>query len=58
MMAGIDRSGGEIIIPIDADLQNYPADIPLLREKIDRGFDVCSGWRKKRANVDGQVWIR
>jgi glycosyltransferase involved in cell wall biosynthesis len=48
MMAGIDHAKGEIIIPIDADLQNDPADIPLLLEKIDEGYDVCSGWRKFR----------
>jgi glycosyltransferase involved in cell wall biosynthesis len=48
MMAGIDFAQGEIIIPIDADLQNDPADIPLLLQKIDEGFDVVSGWRKHR----------
>lgn len=48
MMAGIDSARGEIIIPIDADLQNDPADIPLLLQKIDEGFDVVSGWRKHR----------
>ncbi len=46
--AGIDFSQGEIIIPIDADLQNDPADIPKFLEKIDEGFDVVSGWRKDR----------
>ena len=48
MMAGIDHAKGEIIIPIDADLQNDPADIPHLLAKIDEGYDVCSGWRKHR----------
>lgn len=48
MMAGIDFATGEIIIPIDADLQNDAHDIPLLLQKIDKGYDVCSGWRKKR----------
>ena len=48
MMAGIDYSSGEIIVPIDSDLQNDPRDIPLLLEKIDEGFDVVSGWRKDR----------
>ncbi|MBN1760252.1 MAG: glycosyltransferase family 2 protein [Chitinispirillaceae bacterium] len=48
MMAGIDHANGTIIIPIDADLQNDPADIPRLLEKIDEGYDVCSGWRRKR----------
>jgi glycosyltransferase involved in cell wall biosynthesis len=48
MMAGIDFSAGEIIVPMDADLQNDPADIPNLLSKLDEGYDVCSGWRKKR----------
>jgi glycosyltransferase involved in cell wall biosynthesis len=46
--AGIDFSKGDIIIPIDADLQNNPADIPKLIEKIEEGYDVVSGWRKNR----------
>jgi glycosyltransferase involved in cell wall biosynthesis len=48
MMAGIDYASGEIIIPIDADLQNDPEDIPRLIAKLDEGYDVCSGWRKDR----------
>jgi glycosyltransferase involved in cell wall biosynthesis len=48
MMAGIDYSKGDIIIPLDADLQNDPDDIPSLLAKIDEGFDVVSGWRKNR----------
>lgn len=48
MMAGIDFATGDIIIPIDADLQNDPRDIPALLEKLDEGYDVCSGWRKER----------
>jgi glycosyltransferase involved in cell wall biosynthesis len=48
MMAGIDFASGEIIIPIDADLQNDPSDIPRLLAKLREGFDVCSGWRKAR----------
>lgn len=48
MMAGIDHSTGEIIIPMDGDLQNSPEDIPNLLEKIEQGYDVCSGWRKDR----------
>jgi len=46
--AGIDCSQGEILLPMDADLQNDPADIPKFLEKIDQGFDVVSGWRKQR----------
>lgn len=48
MMAGIDYSTGTIIIPIDADLQNDPTDIPRLLEKLREGYDVVSGWRKNR----------
>ena len=46
--AGIDYSKGDIIILLDADLQNDPADIPMLLEKLDEGYDVVSGWRKSR----------
>ena len=48
MSAGIDMSQGEVIIPMDADLQNDPADIPNLLKKMEEGFDVVSGWRKNR----------
>ncbi len=48
MMAGFDFARGEIIIPMDGDLQNDPADIPLLLAKLDEGYDVVSGWRKDR----------
>lgn len=51
MMAGIDHASGQIIIPIDADLQNDPVDIPRLLEKIDEGYDVASGWRKDRQDA-------
>jgi glycosyltransferase involved in cell wall biosynthesis len=48
IMAGIKFSTGDIIIPMDADLQNDPADIPNLIGKLNEGYDVCSGWRKER----------
>ena len=48
LMAGIDYAGGEVIIPIDADLQNDPADIPAMIVKLREGYDVVSGWRKDR----------
>ena len=48
MSAGIDAAIGEILIPMDADLQNDPADIARLLEKLDEGYDVVSGWRKNR----------
>ena len=47
MAAGFDYATGDIIITMDADLQNDPADIPILLEKIKEA-DVVSGWRKKR----------
>lgn len=46
--AGIDHSDGEIIVLIDADMQNDPADIPNMLEKIEQGYDVVSGWRVER----------
>ncbi len=46
--AGIDHATGNIIVPIDADLQNDPADIPRLLAKIREGYDVVSGWRRDR----------
>ncbi len=48
IVAGIDHSEGEIIVLLDADLQNDPADIPLLLSKLDEGYDVVSGWRRDR----------
>jgi glycosyltransferase involved in cell wall biosynthesis len=49
--AGIDHSGGDVIVLIDADQQNDPADIPQLLAKIDEGYDVVSGWRVKRKDA-------
>jgi dolichol-phosphate mannosyltransferase len=51
MMAALDYASGEIIIPIDADLQNDPADIPMLLAKLEEGYDVVSGWRKDRKDL-------
>jgi dolichol-phosphate mannosyltransferase len=48
MSAGIDAARGKILIPMDADLQNDPADISRLLDKLNEGFDVVSGWRKNR----------
>ena len=48
IMAGIDFSTGEVLIPMDGDLQNDPNDIPRLLDKLDEGYDVCSGWRESR----------
>jgi glycosyltransferase involved in cell wall biosynthesis len=46
--AGIDHANAEVVILMDADLQNDPADIPMLLEKLDEGYDVVSGWRRDR----------
>lgn len=48
MSAGIKIASGDIIIPMDSDLQNDPKDIPNFLSKLDEGFDVVSGWRKNR----------
>lgn len=53
MMAGIDHAMGDIIIPMDGDLQNDPEDISKLISKLDEGYDVVSGWRKDRK--DGAI---
>jgi len=58
LMAGIDHATNDVVVMIDADLQNDPADIPRLLAKLDEGFDVVSGWRKDRK--DAQIrrnWI-
>ncbi|MBL8101537.1 MAG: glycosyltransferase family 2 protein [Anaerolineales bacterium] len=46
--AGLDYSRGEIIVLLDADMQNDPADIPMMLAKLDEGYDLVSGWRKNR----------
>lgn len=46
--AGLDNARGEIIVLLDADMQNDPADIPMLLEKLDEGYDLVSGWRRRR----------
>lgn len=48
IMAGIDHAGGDVLVFIDADLQNDPEDIPRLLDKLQEGYDVVSGWRKER----------
>jgi len=46
--AGIESANGDIIISMDADLQNDPIDIPRLINKLEEGYDLVSGWRKNR----------
>jgi len=49
--AGIDHASGDVIVLIDADLQEDPADIPMLVAKIEQGYDVVSGWRRERKDA-------
>lgn len=53
--AGFDYARGEVVITMDADLQNDPADVPKLMEKIDEGYDIVSGWRINRQD---RFWDR
>jgi len=46
--AGFNYAEGEIVVTLDADLQNDPKDIPLLLDKLNEGYDIVSGWRKNR----------
>ena len=51
MSAGFDYACGEVIIPMDADLQNDPYDVERLLEKLDEGYDIVSGWRASRKDA-------
>jgi methionyl-tRNA formyltransferase len=48
ILAGLEKARGEIVVTLDADLQNPPEEIPKLLKKLDEGYDVVSGWRSKR----------
>ncbi|MCA1501836.1 glycosyltransferase family 2 protein [Bradyrhizobium sp. NBAIM14] len=52
LMAGIDHATNDIVVMIDADLQNDPADIPRLLAKLEEGYDVVSGWRRERKDSE------
>ena len=52
LMAALDHSHGDVIVMMDADLQNDPADISNLVLKLDEGYDVVSGWRKDRRDAE------
>lgn len=54
--AGVLHATGDVIVPLDADLENDPADIPTLLAKLDEGFDIVSGWRQNRWTE--QPWRR
>jgi glycosyltransferase involved in cell wall biosynthesis len=51
MAAGFDAASGRIVVPMDGDLQNDPADIPRLLKMIGDGYDVVSGWRRERRDT-------
>jgi glycosyltransferase involved in cell wall biosynthesis len=51
MSAGFHAARGDVVVTLDADLQNDPADIPLLLERMDQGYDVVSGWRRNRKDT-------
>ncbi|HEX9022529.1 MAG TPA: glycosyltransferase family 2 protein [Geobacteraceae bacterium] len=51
MVAGFSKASGNVLVPMDGDLQNDPADIPRLLDKIREGYDVVSGWRKDRMDA-------
>ena len=51
MAAGFETAAGKIIVTLDGDLQNDPADIPMLLAKLNEGYDLVSGWRRKRQDA-------
>lgn len=51
MAAGFESAAGKVIVTLDGDLQNDPADIPMLLTKLDEGYDLVSGWRRKRQDA-------
>lgn len=51
MAAGFNHAQGKVIVSLDGDLQNDPADIPLLLAKLEEGYDLVSGWRKNRQDA-------
>jgi len=55
LQSGLDLASGEIIVTMDADLQDNPNDLPKFLKKIDQGFDLVSGWKKKRHDPPTKV---
>jgi len=55
MAAGFSHSTGAVVVTLDGDLQNDPADIPLLIDTLDQGYDLVSGWRQRRQDA---FWLR
>jgi glycosyltransferase involved in cell wall biosynthesis len=56
LAAGFDEVRGDIIITIDADLQDDPAEIPRLIDELDKGYDLVSGWKKQRKDPISKTW--
>jgi glycosyltransferase involved in cell wall biosynthesis len=56
LAAGIDAAGGRLIVTLDADLQDDPAEIPKLLAKLDEGYDLVSGWKQQRHDPWHKVW--
>ena len=57
LMAGLDHARGSVIVVMDGDGQNDPADIPRLLDELSRGYDVVSGWRRERKDGRARVWL-
>ena len=57
LMAGLDHAQGSVIVVMDGDGQNDPADIPRLLDELARGYDVVSGWRRDRKDGRARVWL-
>ena len=55
LKAGIDAAVGDYIVTLDGDLQNDPADIPMMLEQLDAGFEIVLGWREQRQD---HLWSR
>jgi glycosyltransferase involved in cell wall biosynthesis len=56
-MAGIDHASGEVVVVMDGDGQNDPAEIPALLDRLAEGYDVVSGWRRERRDTRFRVWL-
>jgi len=56
LFTGIDFSTGKIVITMDADLQDEPKEIPALIAKLEEGWDIVSGWKKKRHDPITKRW--
>jgi glycosyltransferase involved in cell wall biosynthesis len=57
LMSGFDHARGSVIVVLDGDGQNDPADIPLLLNELARGYDVVSGWRRERKDGRARSWL-